>query len=316
MRLAALTHLISKHHLDVLTSAGIYTHTDLLFHPNIYAQLPAGTITRQEISDYVSRVAAHTAAQPLSFNAGLMHEEDPLRDHSSPLSTGLPGLDDVLQLLGHSQVHEISGDRGSGKTTLVLQASLHTMLKDPLCSVVWIDTTGDFSPERCLPLLDPAIDASWILDRLQISLALDADSLFELLDAIESSTKLNLTHIVIDNLTAILTPLLTAVSAQGHSIMTGLMRQLRLLARSKKLTILTLNNSTSNTHTNPGQLFQNYSRKPALGPSFTYMSDSTLWLSKPDRRSNRVKIELVRSTFSGAGKSCVCLLDNGLFREG
>lgn len=44
--------------------------------------------------------------------------------------------------------------------------------------------------------------------------------------------------LVIDSITPLLAPLLSAVSAQGHAQMTDLMRHLRLLSQTKGMTVL------------------------------------------------------------------------------
>lgn len=190
---------------------------------------------------------------------------------------------------------------------------MRALRSDAQTCALWIDTAGDFSPERCLAYLGE--HEADVLERLHASTAMDADAIFELLDELDVNTDWRPTHIIIDNITAVLSPLLTAVSAQGHSIMTVLMRQLRLLARSHNLTILVLNTATSNPTANPAQLFSNSPRKPALGPSFTYMTDATIWLSKPANTNvegEHTTLELVRSRFSAPGKSQYLLI-NGMF---
>jgi RAD51-like protein 3 len=120
---------------------------------------------------------------------------------------------------------------------------------------------------------------------------------------------------VIDSITPIFRPLLSVVSSQGmrhfhgmnsvqltaskgHAMMISFMQQLKSLAETHSLTILVLVaycvlcssfltstdqilNSTSSAlpHTHQSRR-SSTARKPALGPSFTYMTDTTLWLSK------------------------------------
>lgn len=47
-----------------------------------------------------------------------------------------------------------------------------------------------------------------------------------------------ITCIVVDTITPVLGPLLSAVSAQGHAIMDGLMREFRALAQKHSLSVL------------------------------------------------------------------------------
>jgi RAD51-like protein 3 len=105
---------------------------------------------------------------------------------------------------------------------------------------------------------------------------------------------------VVDAITPLLGPLLSAVSAQGHVIMDGLMRELRALAQKHFLSVLVrdillsylplfhsahffyqvINNTTSSYPSDPQSVFNSTIRKPALGPSFTALTDVTLWLSQ------------------------------------
>lgn len=83
----------------------------------------------------------------------------------------------------------------------------------------------------------------------------------------------------------------------GHAIMTSFMRQLRSLARTYSLSILVrgktftrayshlnllkvLNGTSASAPHNPQSAFLTTTRKPALGPTFTFMTDATLWLAK------------------------------------
>lgn len=109
-----------------------------------------------------------------------------------------------------------------------------------------------------------------------------------------------LSCIVVDSITPLIGPLLSPVSAQGHAIMTDFMYQLRTLARNNsmavfvgglfmsssclielfRLYIKVINNTTFCKPNNPNSAFESTVRKPSLGPSFPFMTDATLWLSK------------------------------------
>jgi RAD51-like protein 3 len=87
-------------------------------------------------------------------------------------------------------------------------------------------------------------------------------------------------------------------ASKGHAMMISFMRQLKFLAETHSLTILVLVvycvlcssfltctdqilNSTSSALPHTHQSWRSSAaRKPALGSSFTYMTDATLWLSK------------------------------------
>ncbi len=103
------------------------------------------------------------------------------------------------------------------------------------------------------------------------------------------------------------------------------MRQLRLLAQTYPLSIIVctcayvviyfclirwkqvVNGSSASPPHNPDSAFAATVRKPALGPSFAYMSDTTLWLAEfkgpkgEDRNTEPVYVaEILRS------RSTVC----------
>ncbi|KAE9395845.1 hypothetical protein BT96DRAFT_942151 [Gymnopus androsaceus JB14] len=191
---------------------------------------------------------------------------------------------------------------------------------------LWIDTTGDFSVERAVQILEDyqqtPDDLEATLEKLHISTAVDVESIQEIIRALdlqfsgpEDSPRIKC--IVIDSITPLLGPYLSAVSAQGHAIMTGLMRYLRHLATRYSLLVLIVNNATLMSApasskgqmpfkptSNPHSAFASTIRKPALGPSFTFMTDATLWVSfwpeqqESEKGSTTHVVEVFRSRFS------------------
>jgi RAD51-like protein 3 len=114
--------------------------------------------------------------------------------------------------------------------------------------------------------------------------------------------------LVIDTITPLLGPLLSAVSAQGHAYMVDIMRQLQDYARNSSATVIVrtflcackYHNSSEPKIVNnsAGQGPHSVERKPALGPSFALMTDTTLWLQKipgPDEISNLRSIQIIKS---------------------
>ncbi|KAF7313540.1 p-loop containing nucleoside triphosphate hydrolase protein [Mycena chlorophos] len=167
---------------------------------------------------------------------------------------------------------------------LALHLVLRHLVAEKHASMLWIDTTGDFSVPRASEVLEEmtADEAEVLstLDRLQIAQAFDVDTVFQVLESVQTSSNMPsntpaVRAIVIDSITAILSPLLSPVSAQGHAIMSALMRQLHTLAQAVGTTIIVLNGSAAVDPSKPKI------RKPALGPSFTFMTDATLWLAAP-----------------------------------
>lgn len=103
--------------------------------------------------------------------------------------------------------------------------------------------------------------------------------------------------VIIDAVTPLLAPSLSAVSSHGHAIMSTFMRHLRTMARSHYLAFLVslytvhiaLSNSlkiVNNTSASHPHDPSSTTRKPALGPSFTFLTDCTIWLARHDGAAN------------------------------
>ncbi|KAF8072080.1 P-loop containing nucleoside triphosphate hydrolase protein [Lyophyllum atratum] len=306
MRLAALVPSLPTELVSCLDRNGIRTDTDLLFRPTaeVYRLLPHGTIALSDLEETISRVRELASAPGIS-GADMLKLELQADSRAPVLSSGVEGLDQLLGGFGQRRVIEISGDKQSGKTTLALNVVLRHLAEFATGNVVWIDTTGDFSVEQATLVLGSfhTEAASSALERLQISLAFDIDAAYNVLEELQSSLTLSaspetrLSCIVIDAITPLLSPLLSAVSAQGHSTMTSFTRQLRTFAQSHSCSILVINNSTFVNPSNPHATNASAARKPALGPSFTFMSDATLWLAQPveHRMQDRETVYTIRS---------------------
>ncbi|KAG6833384.1 hypothetical protein H0H87_008001, partial [Tephrocybe sp. NHM501043] len=287
MRLASLIPSLSTELVSALGKCGIRTDEDLLFQPifEVYRQLPNGTnISLLDIERAVA-LTAELASAPGISGADMLVQETEAQERAPVLLSGVSSLDTLLGGFGGRRVIEITGDRQSGKTTLALNIVLRQLSGTSHGHVVWVDTTGDFSVERAAQILKTfdSEASSTALERLHISLAFDIEAAYNILDEIRPSSVASidtqLSCIVFDAITPLLGPLLSAVSAQGHSAMTEFMRQLRVFSQSCSCPVIVINNTSllvpnSNNASAP--------RKPALGPSFKFMTDATLWLSKPD----------------------------------
>jgi RAD51-like protein 3 len=123
------------------------------------------------------------------------------------------------------------------------------------------------------------------LKRLQVALAFDVEAAQDIIENLRMVLNSDpraprIRFVVIDTITPLLSPLLNAISAQGHAIMASFMQQLRSLAQTFSLVVFVINDNTFCNPSNPDSAFLTTNRKPALGPSFPFLSDSTLWLSK------------------------------------
>ncbi|RDB31002.1 DNA repair protein RAD51 4 [Hypsizygus marmoreus] len=286
MRLATLVPSVPAGLVDCLEKCGIRTDTDLLFTPtlDLYRQLPSGTITLRELGKTIARVADLASAKGTS-GVDMLKEEVDAQSKSRQLSSGVSELDQLLNGFGGQHVFEICGDRQSGKTVLALNVVLRHLSQSENTKVLWMDTTGDFSVDEASRILNCYITESasgTALERLQVSSTFDIEAAYEYSANTDTRKEAKLSCIVIDAITPLLGPLLSAVSAQGHSMMTGFMHQLRIFAQTYSCSILVINNTTFFNPSNPYSALANAAstRKPALGPSFAFLTDATLWLTK------------------------------------
>ncbi|PPQ64571.1 hypothetical protein CVT26_001969 [Gymnopilus dilepis] len=271
MRLSSLVPTISSNLVAALETRGIRTEADLLYKASafeIYKLLPAKTVTLQELIDCIEIVAGVSAASGFS-GTQLYHAEEATRSKDADFRSGHVDLDSFLKGL-NGQVIEISGDRSSGKSTLALNLVLRSIAFSDT-SAVWIDTTGEFSAVKASTILAQAKIPDSVLERIQVSFAFDIGMAQEVLQELYQLNDLSLRFIVLDCITLLLGPLLSSVSAHGHAIMTEFMQQLRTFSLNSGVTIMVINNTASK---GPGTS----ERKPALGPSFVSMTDTTLWL--------------------------------------
>ncbi|KAF9069223.1 P-loop containing nucleoside triphosphate hydrolase protein [Rhodocollybia butyracea] len=323
MRLSNIPSSVLPNRLATqLASLGILTSTELLFSSSpleIYARLSPKSISFTCFEDFIKALGDYlvTSGQDAAESA----PEAPV---DFKLET-FPALDKQLGGgLPSARVIEISGDRGSGKSTLLLNSVLKSLVKDKEIEALWIDTTGDFPIERAVQILEETLSSidelGPTLERLHVSTAIDIESIHEIIRSLEAqlseSHSSRIKCVVIDSITPLLGVYLSAASSQGHAIMAGLMHSLRHLAIRYSLLVLVVNNATlmrappglgrpasREPVSNPYSAFESTIRKPALGPSFTFMTDATLWLfcwpEQTDGEAQSIYIvEVFRSKFS------------------
>ncbi|TFY64123.1 hypothetical protein EVJ58_g2823 [Rhodofomes roseus] len=275
MRLQAISPSPPRALLDALAQLGIRTDTDLLFSADpidIFRKLPSSTLSLHDFHSFVAQVSQQASAPAVCGD--VLFEQEKRKEENdlySELTTGVRELDGLLGGLAPPRVIEVSGDRGSGKSSLALQVVLRHLSSDHNVGALWIDTTGDFSADSIPRLLESYEGhspeaVSTTLERLQVALAFDIETAHDVLEMLR--TTLSYGH------------QLTPMRNTGHAIMTTFMRQLQTLAESFSLTILVINTSTKCTPRNPDSVFATTDRKPALGPSFTFLTDTTLWLAR------------------------------------
>ncbi|KAG6820477.1 hypothetical protein H0H93_016539 [Arthromyces matolae] len=207
MRLSTLIPSLSPELVSSLEVSGIRTDADLLFKPifELYRQLPVETgISLADLENAVALTAQLAAASGTSGDE-LLTQCIQAEEKAATLFSGVKGLDDLLGGFGGRRVIEISGDRQSGKT----------------------------SP-------------STALDRLQVSLAFDIEAAYSILDEVRNSfattgDTTTVSCIVIDAITPLLGPLLSSVSAHGHSVMTEFGYHLRSFSQTHSCPMLVSN---------------------------------------------------------------------------
>lgn len=174
---------------------------------------------------------------------------------------------------------------------LALNTALAYLEHEPTLLVYWVDTVGSYSPEQALSILGKrlitrsrqhGLSPESILTRLRVSLAFEIESAYSVLYEIinEDSDRCS-GLIVIDSITSLFSSLLSSVTAQGHALMTNFMRSLQDVASNYGLIVLVLNKpaSVQPPHSSPS-VFTATKLKPALGPTFSFLTDTTLWLSR------------------------------------
>ncbi|TFK27757.1 P-loop containing nucleoside triphosphate hydrolase protein [Coprinopsis marcescibilis] len=320
MRLSSLEPTVSSEVATILENSGIRTDTDIIFTPplEIFQRLPPGSMTLQELTKLRTAVIEFVSPESALASELLFQESG---DDGVELCVGNEGIDELLRGLGGRRVIEISGDRASGKTALTLNIVLNHLTSRAQDTVAWIDVLGDFTPANAYAILEAKgnQEPDVILDRLQVSLTFDTDAFYAVLDEL-SSNAIRPRIIVVDAITPLLGPLLSGVSAHGHAIMTDLMRRLRAFSKAHGATILVINNATLKHGFDATKPVEQLEKKPALGPSFTFMTDTTLWLSSqkkdpsdPNASSPTFHLSILKSRNKASGLARSFSLDQGLY---
>ena len=103
-----------------LQEIGIRTDSELIFSKTpveILQRLPPGTVSMQDLQNYIALIAAEVSAIGVRGDE-LLIIEDAKREHRKALDlgTGVHRLDALLGDLNNYTLLEVSGEKGSGKT--------------------------------------------------------------------------------------------------------------------------------------------------------------------------------------------------------
>ncbi|KAI6102182.1 P-loop containing nucleoside triphosphate hydrolase protein [Pisolithus sp. B1] len=333
MRLRTLVPTIPADLVSAFESCGIKTDTDLLFFDGsnleLFAKLPRGlVVTCGELEKYVSLVAERASPPGIRGDEELEAALCKQRENALELSSGVGELDKLVGGFGGGRVFEISGEQGSGKTALALQISLRLLIAQPDTSVLWVDTRGDFSVGRTARVASElgAENVSAVLERLEVALALSIEDaqvlvsdLRERADVGHALPERLVRCVVMDSITPLLAPSLSNISAQGHATMTTFMQDLRDFARTHYFTFLVVNDTSAVVQQNSDTTFSSATRKPALGPSFAFLTDCTLWLSKhgdiEGESASMHEIEVIRSRMTQSKTWCTFKIRRGVLHS-
>ena len=213
------------------------------------------------------------------------------------LPTGCDAIDELLGGgLRQGQLIEITGPSASGKTQLCLSAAASFAALDN--RVVYVDTTGGFSATRIKQLhrgffaedaekavVEEHLDKT--LNLIAVHKCHDVFSLLTLLSQLgeeaseddNNPERATMGLLVIDSLSALLSPLLTKAHHQGYTIMATVAAMLRGLATTRKTAALYTNHTVS---AGQDSLADDHGSnlKPALGTRWTAVPHRRIRLSK------------------------------------
>ncbi|XP_042735629.1 DNA repair protein RAD51 homolog 4 isoform X5 [Lagopus leucura] len=190
-------------------------------------------------------------------------------------------LDQLLDAgLYTGEVTELAGAPGSGKTQVCLSiaASVSLGLRQ---HVVFLDSTGGFTASRLYQMLQSRVeDKEEQLEALQRVQVIRVFDIYEMLRAlhevrdclsqqVESSAG-PLKAVLIDSVSAVLSPLLGGQQSEGLAIMMQLARELKTLAKEFSVVVLVTNQVTRDSST--GAL------KSALGRSWSFVPSTRVLL--------------------------------------
>uniref|UniRef100_A0A803XTT4 DNA repair protein n=1 Tax=Meleagris gallopavo TaxID=9103 RepID=A0A803XTT4_MELGA len=212
-------------------------------------------------------------------NGADLYEE--LKSSTAILPTGSPSLDQLLDAgLYTGEVTELAGAPGSGKTQVCLSIAANVSL-GLRQHVVFLDSTGGFTASRLYQMLQARVeDREEQMEALQRVQVVRVFDIYEMLRAlhevrdclsqqVESSAGL-LKAVLIDSVSAVLSPLLGGRQSEGLAIMMQLARELKTLAKEFSVAVLVTNQVTRDNSTS--------ALKSALGRSWSFVPSTRVLL--------------------------------------
>mmetsp|Transcript_571 Transcript_571/g.1723 ORF Transcript_571/g.1723 Transcript_571/m.1723 type:complete len:330 (-) Transcript_571:687-1676(-) len=229
------------------------------------------------------------------------------------LPTGCDSVDQLLRGgLREGQMTEVAGESASGKTQLCLSAALRTAMRGE--RVVFVDTSMSFSARRLAEMHSKALPPIQQAGRLTLEEALACITVYRVHDVWEALNVVSDVHetatqakdsasgprvLILDSLSAILSPIVGGKQQQGHALMVCLARGLHRLACEFCMAVVVTN------HLVRSGKGDGDSMKPALGEHWRCQPHARMVLEQGPEGQRRVV--LAKSTIGGTG--CVAAFE-------
>ncbi|KAG8931195.1 hypothetical protein FRC02_003091 [Tulasnella sp. 418] len=278
-----------------LSNAGFKTSADLLFADspaNTYNKLPQGLMTYSAFLHLLDCLTAFASAQIFS-SSDVYEHETAVEAARFGGETGMRQLDQLFS--GVSGIYGVIELSGGVSTVIALTILLRHLTLNPEHSSRWIDCNSDFFVDKAALILDkmegPGKDTA--LERLRVHICNDDvkdlnNALFHLGSQLDrtwedSARPCRTRFLVVGSMNSFFSPSLSTLSSQGHADLTAFMHQLSSFAQNYKLTVFVLNNTVASTPRNPLSAFVSAVTKPGLGPTFTYLTDTTIFINNAEK---------------------------------